>query len=194
MNDILSKKPQEICKEILELIDNKDVKVEVNSGEKSSLYVFLNNTIYISGNEKKSKDKEKAESSKLLVMAHECRHSTQDKVFQMLNFALSNLEIVLFVALLVMKVIFKLNLKYVAFLYFLIVSCSIFIRLFLELDAVINSVKIVTKYLFRNNVDKVEIEKLQKYYKKEIIKTLPLFILWLFLFKIIRLMIIVGIV
>ena len=194
MNDILSKKPQEICKEILELIDNKDVKVKVNSGEKSSLYVFLNNTIYISGNEKKSKDKEKAESSKLLVMAHECRHSTQDKVFQMLNFALSNLEIVLFVALLVMKVIFKLNLKYVAFLYFLIVSCSIFIRLFLELDAVINSVKIVTKYLFRNNVDKVEIEKLQKYYKKEIIKTLPLFILWLFLFKIIRLMIIVGIV
>lgn len=194
MNDILSKKPQEICKEILELIDNKDVKLEVNSGEKSSLYVFLNNTIYISGNEKKSKDKEKAESSKLLVMAHECRHSTQDKVFQMLNFALSNLEIVLFVALLVMKVIFKLNLKYVAFLYFLIVSCSIFIRLFLELDAVINSVKIVTKYLFRNNVDKVEIEKLQKYYKKEIIKTLPLFILWLFLFKIIRLMIIVGIV
>ena len=194
MNDILSKKPQEICKEILELIDNKDVKVEVNSGEKSSLYVFLNNTIYVSGNEKKSKDKEKSESSKLLVMAHECRHSTQDKVFQMLNFALSNLEIVLFVALLVMKVIFKLNLKYVAFLYFLIVSCSIFIRLFLELDAVINSVKIVTKYLFRNNVDKVEIEKLQKYYKKEIIKTLPLFILWLFLFKIIRLMIIVGIV
>lgn len=194
MNDILSKKPQEICKEILELIDNKDVKVEVNSDEKSSLYVFLNNTIYISGNEKKSKDKEKSESSKLLVMAHECRHSTQDKVFQMLNFALSNLEIVLFVALLVMKVIFKLNLKYVAFLYFLIVSCSIFIRLFLELDAVINSVKIVTKYLFRNNVDKVEIEKLQKYYKKEIIKTLPLFILWLFLFKIIRLMIIVGIV
>lgn len=194
MNDILSKEPQEICKEILELIGNKDVKVEVNSGEKSSLYVFLNNTIYISGNEKKSKDKEKSERSKLLVMAHECRHSTQDKVFQMLNFALSNLEIVLFVALLVMKVIFKLNLKYVAFLYFLIVSCSIFIRLFLELDAVINSVKIVTKYLFRNNVDKVEIEKLQKYYKKEIIKNLPLFILWLFLFKIIRLMIIVGIV
>ena len=194
MENILSKKPQEICKEILELIDNKDVKVEVNSDEKSSLYVFLNNTIYISCNEKKSKDKEKSERSKLLVMAHECRHSIQNRVVQMLNFILSNLEIVLFVALLVMKVMFKVNLKYVAFLYFLIAICSIFIRLFLELDAVINSVKIVTRYLFKNNVDKVKTQNLQKYYKKEIMKTLPVFILWLFLFKIIRLMIIVGIV
>lgn len=188
MKNVLSKKPQEICKDILNIVGNDDVKIEVEANEKSSMYVFLNNTIYISNKEKKSKDKEKNEKSRLLVIAHECRHSVQSKVFQWCNFAFSNIEIILFILLVIAKIFFKVN-GILYYTYLSVAILSIIVRMGLELDAVIHSVKIVAKYLTKNDVKKQDIVDLVSFYKKEILKTLPVFVLWLLAFKILRIMI-----
>lgn len=188
MKNVLSKKPQEICKDILNIVGNDDVKIEVESNEKSSMYVFLNNTIYISNKEKKSKDKEKNEKSRLLVIAHECRHSVQSKVVQWCNFAFSNIEIILFVLLVIAKLFFKVN-GILYYTYLSVAILSIIVRMGLELDAVIHSVKIVAKYLTKNDVKKHDIVDLVSFYKKEILKTLSMFVLWLLAFKILRIMI-----
>lgn len=192
MKNILSKKPEDICKDILKIVGNNDVKIEVEENEKSSMYVFLNNTIYISNKEKKTKDKDKNQKSRLLVIAHECRHSVQPKTLQLLNFVISNIEIVLFVILIIAKLFFKINTT-ICYSYLLTALVSIGVRLGLELDAVINSVKIVSKFLIKNGVKKQNITDLFVFYRKEILKTLPIFILWLLAFKILRIMIIVGI-
>lgn len=192
MKDILSKKPEAICKDILKIVENKDVKIEVEENEKSSMYVFLNNTIYISNKEKKTKDKDKNQKSKLLVIAHECRHSVQPKMLQLINFAVSNIEIILFFVLIIAKLFFKIN-NIICYSYLLVALISIGVRLGLELDAVINSVKIVIEYLIKNGVKKQNITDLFVFYRKEILKTLPTFILWLLTFKILRIMIIIGI-
>lgn len=188
MKNVLSKKPQEICRDILNIIGNDDVKIEVEANEKSSMYVFLNNTIYISNKEKKSKDKEKKEKSRLLVIAHECRHSVQYKGIQWLNFAFSNIEIILFALLVIAELFFKLN-GIMCYTYLSVAILSIIVRMGLELDAVIHSVKIVAKYLTKNDVKKQDIVDVVSFYKKEILKTLPMFVLWLLAFKILRIMI-----
>ena len=61
------------------------------------------------------------------------------------------------------------------------------------MNATINSVKITSKYLLKNNVDKSSVKELIKYYKKELLKTLPLFLAWLYVFKIIRLILVLVI-
>lgn len=188
MKNVLSKKPQEICKDILNIVGNDDVKVEVEANEKSSMYVFLNNTIYISNKEMKSKDKEKNQKSRLLVIAHECRHSVQSKVVQWCNFAFSNIEIILFILFVIAKLFFKVN-GIMYYTYLSVAILSIIVRMGLELDAIIHSVKIVAKYLTKNDVKKQDIVDLVSFYKKEILKTLPMFVLWLLAFKILRIMI-----
>ena len=67
---------------------------------------------------------------------------------------------------------------------------SILIRWYLEINATINSVKITSKYMLQNGANKDKVKELNLYYKKELLKSLPLFISYLFIFKIIRLMIV----
>jgi len=190
MNKVLQKKSEEICKDILKLINNETVNVEIDEESKSSLYVFLTNTMYISNKTKKSKSIDEQNKSKVLVIAHECAHSLQSKVLQLMNFLLANLEIILFVAVVITRIFFsKFNLLVNSYL--AISVLSIVMRWWLEMDATINSVKITTKYMLKNNVDKVKVKELFKFYKKELLKTLPLFLLWVFLFKIIRLIIVI---
>jgi hypothetical protein len=58
------------------------------------------------------------------------------------------------------------------------------------MNATINSVKITIKYFTNSGVDKESIKELLGYYKKELLKALPLFISGLFIFKIIRLIVV----
>lgn len=188
MDNILQKKPEDICKDISNLVDNNQVNIEVDDKSKSSLYVFLTNTIYIANNESKSKSKEKQNKSKVLVIAHECAHSLQSKGMQAVNFALSNIELILFAIILIARFFFE-KPDMLVNSYMIISIISIIVRLYLELDATINSVKITTKYMLKNKVNTKDVKELVVLYKKELLKTMPLFILMLFGFKIIRLII-----
>ncbi len=186
MKDILQRKPEKICKDILKMLDNENVNVEIDNNSKSSLYVFLNNTMYISNktNDKKSIDEQN--KSKILVIAHECAHSNQAKYLQILNFVLANLEIILFAIVLISSLFLSKN-SVLLNSYIIVSFLSIIIRWYLEMNATINSVKITARYMIKNNVQKEPVKDLIGFYKRKLLKTLPIFLLWLFLFKVLRL-------
>ena len=189
MESILERKSEDICKDILKQIRNDSVKVELDNTSSTSLYVFLTNTIYIANKKIKSKRSvEEQNKSKLLVITHECAHSIQSKIMQFINFVLSNLEI--FLTVLFIKFVLKNHSPILTYIYVGVFIFSILVRHYLEMDATINSVKIVTKYLLSAKIEKEKIIKLTKYYKKELIKALPLFVLSLYITKIARLIIV----
>ena len=192
MDKVLQKKQEEICNDILKIIGNKKVKIEIDENIQNSLYVFLNNTIYIANKTNTKKSIDEQNKSKLLVIAHECAHSIQPKILQIINFILANLEMVLFAIILVCRFFFN---KYEILVnsYSVISLLSIVVRWYLEMNATINSVKITSNYMIQNNVDKTSAKGLIKYYKKELLKALPLFLTYLFIFKIIRLILVLVI-
>lgn len=194
MENILERKPDQICKDILNQIKNDNVNVELDDSSSTNLYVFISNTIYISNKKVKTKKSiEEQNKSKLLVVAHECAHSVQPKILQLINFILSNIEIILFLAILFMTFILKYTNPILQYTYVGVLVLSMFIRLYLEMDATIKSVKLTIRYLLENGVEKYEVVDLVKYYKKELLKMLPLFILSLYITKIARLMIVLVI-
>lgn len=192
MDKILQKKQEEICKDILKIIDNEKVNVEIDENSKNSLYVFLNNTMYISNKTNSQKSVDEQNKSKVLVIAHECAHSIQSKILQIINFVLANLEMILFAVVLICRIFFE---KYsiLVNIYIVVSLISIIVRWYLEMNATINSVKITSNYMLQNNVDKQNIKELIGYYKRELLKTLPLFITYLFVFKIGRLILVLVI-
>ena len=54
INKMISNIPENefVAKEILEMLNNNKTKIEIDSDTKSNLYIFLNDTIYISKNKK----------------------------------------------------------------------------------------------------------------------------------------------
>lgn len=186
MKDILQRKPEKICKDILKMLDNENVNVEIDYNSKSSLYVFLNNTMYISSKTDNKKSIDEQNKSKILVIAHECAHANQAKYLQILNFVLANLEIILFAIVLISSIFLGKN-SVLLNSYIIVSFLSIIIRWYLEMNATINSVKITARYMIKNNVQKESVKDLVNFYKRKLLKTLPIFLLWLFLFKVLRL-------
>jgi len=174
---------KDICKNILQLVKNKDTKIKVEETNKNSYYVFLNDTIYLSTRQTSNNRKD----TRLVLMCHECIHSLQSKLLQWMNFILANLELAFFVAALVLKYIFKQ--EFIVPIYFAIAIFSIIIRGILEADASIRSISLAQQYL--ESGDKVEgieidIDKI----KKKMLLTFPLFVISLFGAVILRLIII----
>ena len=145
--------------------------------------------MYISNRTNNKKSIDEQNKSKLLIIAHECAHSIQSKILQVINFVLSNSEFVLFAIALISHIFFK---KYEILVnsYVVISLLSIVIRWYLEMNATIGSVKIASQYMLQNNVAKKNVNELIRYYKKELLKALPLFLIWLYMFKIIRLILV----
>ena len=92
-NKILKNFPNnyEVCQGILNILDNKNVKIEEEKDEKSttSLYMVMQNKIVI-GNVKDS-------WTRIQTIAHECIHSIQNKTLLKFNFVISNINILYFV-------------------------------------------------------------------------------------------------
>ena len=86
LNGLTAKLPEneEVCKEILKMLDNTSVAVEKNQVEDSttSLYLVLNNKILI-GNMKQS-------FVRIQTIAHECIHSIQNRKTLLFHFFLAN--------------------------------------------------------------------------------------------------------
>lgn len=182
---------QDICESILKLIGNTKTKVVLDKDIKNSYYVYLNNTIYLADNYKSN-----TLYSRLCLIAHECRHSVQNKTLQKLNFIFSNLEIFAFV-IFSLIVIFNTNMVFCLYSYVAILVLSIIFRLYLETDATIQAPKIVTKYLKTVqgsiSIEDQDICYAENVYKKYTKQLYPLFIFLLFLGKLLRLMIILVI-
>ena len=152
LKDEISKLPanEELTKEILYMLNNKHTKVVLDEDIKNSYYVYLNDTIYLS-----NREKAKNNSSRVVLTAHEVRHSIQSKYLQIINFVLSNVELIAFVINIILFIFKKFSMTNIL-VYLGIVVISIIPRMILEFDAVINSIKITRKYL----KDKINDKKL----------------------------------
>lgn len=185
LQKIINNLPQNeiICKEILEEKGNNHTNIKLDNDIKNSYYFYLNDTIYLA-NDKKSREI----YARILLIAHECRHTLQSKHLQKLNFILSNIELVLFIMILILKFINLFNII-ILVIYSVFVVLSIIIRFILEYDAVKNSVKISKEYM-ENRLEKKESDFISDIFSFQINLLFPISIVSLFLGKLIRIILV----
>lgn len=91
LNDISNKFPsnKEICMEILEKLNNKNVNIEETKDSKTSLYIAITNKIIIANINDTF--------TRIQTIAHECLHSIQNRKILLSNFIFSNISIIAFI-------------------------------------------------------------------------------------------------
>ena len=170
LNKLTEKYPSniEICKELLEKVDNKNVKIEENANSETTLYIAISNKILI-GNMHNS-------FTRIQTIAHECLHSVQDRKLLIFNFVFSNIYFLYYIICCIL-IILKYLPNEVLFLNIFFILSFIYytIRTFLENDAMIKAEYLAKQYLEEKNIsNKIEIKEIVKGFKdlnKEIIKS-----------------------
>ncbi len=165
-DEIVSKFPEnkEICKEILEKIDNKKVKIKENNDKTASLYIAITDTIFIANISKTY--------TRIQTIAHECLHSIQSRKLLIFNFIFSNIYILYFIlsiALTTFGVLKNYELQIIilgilGFFYYII-------RSYLETDAMTKAPYLAKEYMKNynkksNSCTSEEIEKVVNEYEK----------------------------
>ena len=170
LNKLTEKYPSniEICKELLEKVDNKNVKIEENANSETTLYIAISNKILI-GNMHNS-------FTRIQTIAHECLHSVQDRKLLIFNFVFSNIYFLYYIICCILIILKYLPNELLFLNIFLILSFIYYtIRIFLENDAMIKAEYLAKQYLEEKNIsNKIEIKEIVKGFKdlnKEIIKS-----------------------
>lgn len=156
LNLIAEKYPSniEICKEILKKLKNEKVKVEEDKEAKTTLYLAISDKIFIADT--------KNSYTRIQTMAHECLHSIQDRKILMFNFIFSNIYILYFATIIILKVLNIINNALLYLSIFLVLSMVYYMtRVFLENDAMIKAKYLAKEYLEEKNIStKEEIDQL----------------------------------
>jgi hypothetical protein len=150
----------DITKEYLEMLNNKDVKIEEIDNTKTSLYIGVTNKIIL-GDLKNN-------YGRLLLIAHECIHSIQDKALILFHFIISNILLIYF-AMISLLTIFKVVQSFMFHIFILtFISLLHFaVRSYLETDAMIRSEFLAKEYIKKKSLLTEEEEnKLLEEYKK----------------------------
>ena len=165
LNDLTAKLPknEEVCKEILKMLDNTSVAVEKNQVEDSttSLYLVLNNKILI-GNMKQS-------FVRIQTIAHECIHSIQNRKTLLFHFFLANAVQIYFILSLFLCFLLKQEVvTWSIFASFVLASITLFcVRYSLEKDAMLRAKDLAKRYLEQQGtLTQTEIEKITEEYTK----------------------------
>ena len=154
-------KDEEICKDILDKLDNKnDVKIKQEPEYTTCLYTIYNNTIAIG--------KFKQDYMKIQTLAHECIHACQNKRLLWGNFIFSNIYLLYFLAILILTFFNKLPNSNIHTIILIFVSfIQYIIRFTLENEAMIKARYIAKEYIEEKNILKKEEEsKLLEEYDK----------------------------
>lgn len=185
LQEITNQLPEnKICaEEILEQNGNNTTKIILDGGLKNSYYLYINDTIYLS-----NRERNKRKYTRICLIAHECVHSLQSKILQRINFILSNIELISFAIVFILSIL-NIGKNYTTSIYAAIVVLSIIPRLILEIDAVLKSIPFAKKYL-QSKLDGSDAKLLTKVYSFQTKIFLPVFLLLLFLSKIIRILVI----
>ena len=138
LNEITNKLPEnkEICKSILKMLNNENVKIEESESNQASLYMVLSNSIIIANI--------KNAFTRVQTVAHECLHSIQNKRTLLFNFFIS------FIVICILAIL-KINPLPNTVLFALAIFSFInyIIRSYLEMDAMINAKPLAEQYLKR---------------------------------------------
>lgn len=170
LNKLTEKYPSniEICKELLEKVDNKNVKIEENVNSETTLYIAISNKILIENMHNSF--------TRIQTIAHECLHSVQDRKLLIFNFVFSNIYFLYYIICCILIILKYLPNELLFLNIFLILSFIYYtIRIFLENDAMIKAEYLAKQYLEEKNIsNKIEIKEIVKGFKdlnKEIIKS-----------------------
>lgn len=156
LDELTEKYPSniDVCKSILEMLNNKNVKIEENKDSNTSLYIAISNKISIAN--------VRGSFTRIQTIAHECLHSIQDRRILLFNFYFSNIYLIYFVFISLFALLGKLPYK-MMFLSILIVFGFIyyFTRSYLENDAMIKARFLAKDYMEKQNISsKEEIQKI----------------------------------
>lgn len=160
---------KDICNEILNQLDNKNVKIDFCVDKKSttSFYNVFNNTILLADG------KEANETfARVMFISHECWHSKQNKKFLWYNFILANISLVyLFISvLLIWFNLINQNQFYIMFTIYIILNMFVyFARNVIESDATYMAYIISKEYL-EKKYNKEIVDKITNKYKEILIK------------------------
>ena len=150
----------EIAKEMLKMLDNKNVKIEEAKDTGTSLYIAVTNKISIADM--------KNNYARIQTIAHECLHSVQNRKILMFNFIFSNIYILYYITICVLA-IFKILPNKLVFLsiYLLLSLVYYMVRIYLENDAMINAKYLAKEYMEEIKISsKEEINKIVKEFGK----------------------------
>ena len=150
----------EICKYILNKLNNSTVKIEEDKEAKTSMYIALSDKIIIAD--------VKNSYTRIQTIAHECLHSIQDRKILLFNFFYSNIYFIYWFVICILT-IFNKNMNELIYSNILLILSLIYyaVRVFLENDAMIKA-----KYLAKEFMEEVkissdeEIDKIIKSYEK----------------------------
>lgn len=150
----------DVCKSILKMLGNENVKVTEEKDSKASLYVVMSNSITIA-NIRNS-------YTRIQTIAHECVHSTQSKKMLWFNFIYTNIYMLYFLIVSLLTAFKVINAPYI-FLVVLIIMGMIqyFIRSGLETEAMLKARYVAKDYLEENKICMAaDIERIVKEYDR----------------------------
>lgn len=153
-------KDEQICKDILEKLNNKNVKIKNETDYNNCMYTVFNNTITIG--------KFKQNYMKIQTLAHECIHTCQNRRLLWSNFIFTNLYLLYFVILLIVGFFNSLsntNIHIMIFIFFSFIQYIL--RFTLEYEAMIKARFIAKEYIEEKKIlNKEEENKLLEEYDK----------------------------
>lgn len=160
LDELTQKYPDniEICKSYLKKLNNENVKIEEDKNSNTTLYLVMNNKIFIA-NLKNS-------YTRIQTIAHECLHSIQSKKLLWFNFVFSNIYLLYFFIICILA-IFKVLPYKMLFLSILIIFGFVFyaVRTYLENDAMIKARFLAKEYMQEQGISsKEEIDKVVRKY------------------------------
>lgn len=150
----------QIAQEMLEILDNKGVKMEETKNTNTSLYIAITNKISIADM--------KNNYARIQTIAHECLHSCQDRTLLIFNFIFSNINMIYFfiiTLLTLFKVINNQMLQIAILMLFTLIQFAV--RSFLEIDAMTRAKFLTKEYMEKKEIcSNEEIHKLLEQYDK----------------------------
>lgn len=163
-NKLIKKIPtnKQMCREMLEMLENEDVIIEDTQDEKSkkSLYLVMQNKIIIANIDNTF--------TRIQTIAHECIHSIQDKIMLKSNFILSNINMLYFLTISIITIVCNLNTNIQNLLLAILIALQLIlfvIRNSLEVDAMTRAEGIAKEYI-KQNLTEEETTKIIRKYKE----------------------------
>ena len=142
LNEFTDKYPSniEICKYILNKLNNNSVKIEEDANYESCLYIAITNKIIIANI--------KGSYTRIQTIAHECLHSIQSRKILLFNFVFSNFYLLYFCVITMLGLLNLLPNK-MLFLALMIIFSYIyyFVRSYLEMDAMTKARFLAKEYM-----------------------------------------------
>ena len=162
LDKIAQKYPSNIdmCKKYLNMLHNETVAIEEDKTTNSSLYIAISNKIIIAD--------VKESFTRIQTIAHECLHSIQDRKILLFNFIYSNIYMLYFIIISILK-LFNILPYEMMFLAILNISGFIyyFVRSYLENDAMIKARFLAKEYMENEKISsREEIDEIIRNYDK----------------------------